>query len=295
MDRRLLEHLLKKGVLDSAQLRSAHQRATQSGENILDVVLDQGMTRDVILARALGSFYKYKVVDIGRVNPKQEALDRASGSFCIEHTILPFAVDKQSGDLLVAVFDPARSHSVLDAFQRKTGQKLRIYIAPRDALKTTIQNQYPNADVRKAPSRSLGLADLSHYEVSSMSQVPGLGDSHFDAGTLSRMGFSPSGPSPSKIPRSTTGSGYAANVIDRFFSDEPDSPPANPAAPASPAVSNEDILALRQENEALRNHIHRLEMSLQLEINLVRKLTELLLEHGVIDQQSYLEKMGRLR
>lgn len=320
MNRKLLDHLLKSGVCSSSTLQRAVSIQRSRGGEVLDLLLEQGGVDESALARALGSFYNWKVVDLARVQPRREALDRANGEFCRRHLVLPFAVDRASGDLLVAVADPARAHRALRGFQAQTGQKIRPFVAPRMLLGDAIEHHYGAYD---AGALSVG---SGRAEVSSLGSVPalesqpgrsgasatrlesfssvdhffedasGFGDSS-SMGSLSSTGF---GGEPDARESSLFGQSYSSTIQYGDSSRGPSVPTARGEISgfdrsARGSASQEIIERLRTENEALRQHLHRVETSLQLEINLLRELVDLLLESGVIDRRTYLERMSKLR
>lgn len=317
MNRKLLDHLLKNNVCTSSALQRALSAQRTRGGDVMDLLIEQGGVDEDALARALGSFYNWKVVDLSRVEPRRDALDRANGEFCRRHLVLPFTVDRTSGDLLVAVVDPARAHRALRAFQTQTGQRIRPYVAARQLLLDAVERHY-----------GTGAAELAgggvRAEISSIGMVPGI-DSHpgrglgsapsgrvesfssidqfFEDGSGGSEGspFGFGGTSQAFGESSLFGPSYNSTINYNERSRGPGGTsgelPAFPRAVAPPAaaVSAELIERLRSENEALRHQLYRVETSLQLEINLLRELVDLLLEAGVIDRRAYLERMGKLR
>jgi len=308
MNRKLLDHLLKSGVCTTSEMQAAVSRQRARGGDLLEILLDRGVG-EVELARALGKFYGWQVVDLSKVQPKRDALDRANGEFCRRHLVLPFAVDRSTGDLLIAVADPARARKGLRALQTKTGQKIRPYIAPRKLLSDAIETYYSEEEMS-----SLGAA---RHEISAIAAVPG-----FES-QLGRRASSQPGERMTSIDHffdesdSNLGSGRDSSFFgsnfgsgsDSFFGERATSSMSGRNDPMSsqdplssqPGFTTQDprssaeLQKLREENRALRQALYRVETSLQLEINLLRELVELLLEDGVIDRRAYLEKLGKLR
>ena len=173
MNRKLLDHLLHSGIIDATQLQSAMAKQRLSGADVLEILLLNRMVSEVDLARGLGSFYKYKVVDIAQVVPKADALERAEAEFCRRHQLLPFAIDRNTGDLLVAIADPSKAVGALDAFQAKTGLNIRPYVAPRFALGAAIDRAFDGAS---KSSFTGGRLQPVKREISSIGSVPAIAD-----------------------------------------------------------------------------------------------------------------------
>jgi len=310
---------VKTGVVDALQMRSALAKQRISGEDVLEVLLRNRMVSEEDLAQGLGSFYKYKVVDIHHVTPKVAALQYSDGDFCRRHLILPFGLDRHTGDLLVAVADPSRAVSALDALQSKTGVRVRPYVAPRQALSEAIASAYGASE-----GRGVQRAATARFEVSSLGSVPsfsssgaGMPASKASLSSLSNSWREQSGevgsffdsrphsgglgPGASNLfgERRDAVSAASFGAPDPLFGGGGDRKSASSSlfddSSLGANAGNADVAELRRENLVLRQQISRLEGSLQLEINLVRQIVELLLERGVIDRAAYLERMARLR
>ncbi|MDX9721860.1 MAG: hypothetical protein RBU37_14005 [Myxococcota bacterium] len=313
MNKKLLEHLLKSGILDSTQLQSAISKQRLSGADILDILLRNRMVSEVDLARGLGSFYKYKVVDIAQVVPKSEALARADLDFCRRHQLLPFSIDRNTGDLLVAIADPSKAVGAIDALQAKTGLNIRPYVAPRFSLGQAIDRAFSGEQA----GSSSRLPTVSRGEVSSIASVPSVAersalrqrsaqsvDDGFDSrrrGSSNLFGdssslFADAPPDRGRGSSALFGSRTAASDVQDIFAPPSRAASANPSfALGQDGRETDEFERLQRENESLRMAVQRLEASLQLEINLTRLVVELLLERGLIDRATYLERVSRLR
>ena len=99
MNRKLIDHLLKSGVASSSKMQAALSAHRARGGDVFDHLLRHGV-EEVALARAIGAFHGLKVVDLGRIKPKADALNRVNRNFCDRYHVLPFAVDRSSGETL---------------------------------------------------------------------------------------------------------------------------------------------------------------------------------------------------
>jgi len=307
----LLDHLMQTGAATQAQLRPVVASLKRGEGRLVELILRANVVGEVPLARALGEVYNLKVVDIAKVSPKKEALDRAQPTFCRRHSVLPFSVERSTGELLVAVGDPSVALPALSAYQQKVGQKIRIYVAPLNALQSLIDRAYslsiPTLDGDPFAERA---SLFGGREVSAFGSVPSFADSSL--GSLGSRG------SLSGLDTRAQNSPRSANSVDRFFDEDRRSTSSslletfgtdseNPgfggakvqssweSSPPFRATGGAAEAELLEENRVLKEQVYRLEQSLQLEINLVRQLVELLLEAGAIDRAAYMEKMSRLR
>jgi hypothetical protein len=229
---------------------------------------------------------------------------------------MPFGVDRECGDLLVAVSDPYQALDILTAFQARTSQRIRPYLAGRTALAEAIERHYFGQTTSMSSLANLTERGSQHglraLEISSMGAVPGYGDSGMGARepapSLSQFGISLLGNGHSPAPAQTH---PTSSSVDKFFADADPAAPLQPgwgaggdilgaashepAEPVAGGATGAPLDALRRENAALRQQVERLEASLQLEINLVRQVVEMLLQSGAIDRQTYLDKMSKLR
>jgi hypothetical protein len=139
---RLLQHLVQLGLVAESDARVAVEREKErGGGDLLDAVLGQGLVHEQELAGALASFYRIPQVNLTRVRVTKQALREATGEFCRQHQVLPFAVDHQTSELLVAVADPAQVAAV-DALRFRRGQSVRTYVAQRSQLREAIEFYY---------------------------------------------------------------------------------------------------------------------------------------------------------
>ena len=338
--RSFLESLVRDG-LDAKKLREVVRKSRLEGKNLLDALIYSNLIDEVSLAKKLGSEYGIKVVDIGRVVPTKEALEKMGASFCIRQEVLPFSIERLSGDLLVAISDPENAMGVLDAFQARYEANIKVYVAPRatlkrliarhcdqrkerwstDELRIGLRNQPENGMIdgwyqqRSGRERSSGQATMPEIDVLGQSGLASLesGDDASINDFFSDDDRRFSGNNSFSERNSESRFGFSGNTSafgserDSLFSDG--SNRGRSRLNKEAASSSRELASLRREARSLRNdlearkkreeelreQIHRLEVSLQLEINLVRQALELLIESGVLDRKSYLNKLGKLK
>lgn len=140
MNTKLLDFLVKTGLIGPQQVRAVANRQQQTGGWLIDTLLELCRISDVDLARALGQFHQYNVIDIARVHPRPAALDLLARDVARRYCALPFSFDRSGETLLVAVVDPEYASPALDLIQQVWPRPKQIFIAPRQALLSAIDS-----------------------------------------------------------------------------------------------------------------------------------------------------------
>lgn len=151
----MLEHLVQAGLVSAAHVRDAESLADDGGDSVFDALLRAGAITEVDLARGVASFFRFPLVNLKRIRVAKSALKEISGEFCRRHQLLPFGVDSSSGELLVAVADPAQIVAT-DALRFRNNQHVKAYVAPRSQLREAIEYYYfgPGSTGERPPRRS---------------------------------------------------------------------------------------------------------------------------------------------
>lgn len=279
---RLLDHLVQTGVISDVQLRSALAHQKEAGGELLDVLIDAELVGEIDLARGLANFFRFPLVNLSRIRVTKQALKRATGEFCRRQQVMPFGIDSESGDLLVAVSDPAQV-SAIDALRFRNGQNVKPYVAPKTQLKQAVEFYYfgPGATgPLRVKSRKDGKAvsSSSFKAPESSPRLPpekGLG---FDYGPLadglkggqSRVPLA----APDTRPKQPglADSGRRRSALG----------PLNALAAVEPTgVINDLEGRIRRMKERVRG----LESALRQEIKVSQALAELLVENGLISTE----------
>ena len=283
---RLLDHLVQTGVLSDVQLRSALAHQKEAGGELLDVLIDAELVGEIDLARGLANFFRFPLVNLSRIRVTKQALKRATGEFCRRQQVMPFGVDSESGDLLVAVSDPAQV-SAIDALRFRNGQNVKPYVAPKTQLKQAVEFYYfgPGAT---GPLRTKNRKDVKGVSSSSFKapesspRLPpekGLG---FDYGPLADgLKANPLTP-PDTRPKQPglADSGRRRSALG----------PLNALVAVEPTgVINDLEGRIRRMKERVRG----LESALRQEIKVSQALAELLVENGLISTEQLKSRLEK--
>ena len=259
------------------QLRSAVAHQKESGAEIPAILLETGLINEVDLARGLASFFKFPLVNLSRIRVTKQALKRATGDFCRRQQVLPFGLDPATGDLLVAVSDPAQVGAI-DALRFRNGQTVKPYVAPSSQLREAIEFYYFGAGAGNstsppaagAPNASVG-ADFSRQESKpSNGGLSGLGSGR-PGGFASAPGTAPLSPDTGRRPHHRLGQ------LNSLSSAEP-----------SGAIESLDAQVSR-----LKKTVRRLEHALRQEIHVSQALAELLVENGLVSVEQLKTRLKR--
>ena len=298
---RLLDHLLQSGLVTEAHVRSAQVHKTDEQSDLVEVMLEHGLISEIDLARGIASFFRFPLVNLTRIRVTKRALQAATGEFCRRHQVLPFGVDPNGGELLVAVSDPSQV-SVTDALRFRNNQKIKAYVAPRTQLREAIEFYYFGegaASLRKRRrSGAAGATGLQPPTNSYTAIVPDQSPPVLTAGDDSviprrRPQMSTGGtpvvqPGPAQIsgafenvnqtaPRQLT-TGPLADTLPAEA--DPDAPAATEAAPSATAAATADATV-----EALEARVLQLETALRAEMKVSKALAEILVENGLISSE----------
>jgi hypothetical protein len=126
------EILLKAGLVDDMQLRSAVARMEQWGGFLVKVIGDQGMAKEEDMVAALSQALKVPFQKLHTVTRDGPALARLDATFCEERGVFPISLRERV--LTLAMVDPL-DMGIIDAVQAKVGARVNPVIAtPTDVL-----------------------------------------------------------------------------------------------------------------------------------------------------------------
>jgi type IV pilus assembly protein PilB len=116
--------------------------ATESGQPIVDTLLERGSLDEATLFQTLGWAARLVPVDLARVSPEDIALEALPPETCREHCVIPIA---KNGDILtVAVSDPF-DVLLLDDLNILSGCKVRPVLSHPAAIRSAIEHRF-NSD-----------------------------------------------------------------------------------------------------------------------------------------------------
>lgn len=241
---KLKDVLLKAGVVDEFQMRSALGRLEQWGGRLTGVLVDMGLVDDETLINALANAFRLPVMHLGLVTKDSMLLSKVDIGFCEEHALFPVSLRDRVAT--IAVSDPTQLDPI-DTLQKRLGARVQMVISPEPEIRAAIAKHYRGQDIasNKQPRNNAREAHIAAtkgeaFELD-LSEPP-------SADGSSREAFMKKAPS-------------ANTMLDEFMDDE---------APKSAELTDEELKRLGevQKNQARTSAI-------------LRALQELLAEKGV--------------
>jgi type IV pilus assembly protein PilB len=127
--KRLGRVLVQAGLITQEQLDVA--LAEQSGRSLCSVLVDQGVSDETAIARAVAENMGVPFVDLGAIDIDPTAATMLSVEMARRHTCLPIKI--QDDELVVALSDPANIFAI-DDLRIVTGYDIRPVVAPESDL-----------------------------------------------------------------------------------------------------------------------------------------------------------------
>jgi type IV pilus assembly protein PilB len=136
--------------------------ARESGQPILDTLIERGVVEETKLLSVLARAAKIAPIDLTRVKPDAAALATLPQEVCMEHTVLPLA---KNGEIVtIAVADPF-DVLLLDDLNILADAKIRPMLALPSAIKAKLANVYDQD--KKQVDELLGEVTGTELEVKS--------------------------------------------------------------------------------------------------------------------------------
>jgi hypothetical protein len=159
--------LVAEGLLDNAQLETALQVGSQTGERLGEVVVRQGLASEEDIARLLAEQWDLSYVDRASIWFDANALARLSREDAQRLEAMPTRVE--DGRVVVAVAEPTEQR--LAALREVIGEDTVVVVVPKTALTAGIHSQLLASDGRSptkpADDDEPDVAALATYEPAS--------------------------------------------------------------------------------------------------------------------------------
>lgn len=192
---KLGELLVRTGIIDSIQLRSALAEQRKWGTPLGVTLVGLGMINESTLVNVLSHQLNIPSVDLETGSISPTALQFLDYDFCIKHSCIPFHFTDKGNFLDVAMFDPTNTE-LFDLIRVETKSNIRPHLAGQSAIDNAIRRSYlaskkmtdDEVDTGKAVQKGAeGL--LQQEKVLGQGQGPGQGPARqgwAQMGTLSR-------------------------------------------------------------------------------------------------------------
>lgn len=166
------EVLLQKRLVTVDKVEQARARSINTGKEIADVLLEDGMVSDVDLAKAKAEFYNIEFVVLSEIGVAPEAINTISEGVAQRYLMLPFALNKKENLLSVAMANPLDLRAI-DFVEKKTGFRIKPFLTPQSDLAAVITERYSqslSSEVSEA-LKDTGVASRKVVDVRNLGEV----------------------------------------------------------------------------------------------------------------------------
>jgi hypothetical protein len=164
---RVGDFLLRAGVIDELQLRSARATHAQWGGRLGKVIADMGLADEDHIADAVAQAMKLPREQVGSARDPG-ALAKLDAAFCQTHAVFPVRLDNNGKSLVLAMADPS-DLEVMDMASGRARSRVKPVVASETEIQAAISRCYRGAEAQSShPSRArqaVQLAEESPGEV----------------------------------------------------------------------------------------------------------------------------------
>jgi hypothetical protein len=270
--KKLGDILVTAGLIDERGLQAALAEQKRRGGPLGRALIELKLVSEEVLVVALSKQLNIPTVDLDKVNPSPETLERLTGEYAEHNSIVPLKV---SGKFLdVAMTDPTNI-GVLDELRIRSQMNIRPYIAGPKAMERALHRLYGrgvNPLARQGGEEQFfpdGMQMLDFDDKAPRAEatpVPAAMKPSLGAGPP-RTGAQAAQAAPAPAPRPQ---------LDPF------------AAAGKPSVNE---AALRAEIETLQKRIVKLEALVARDEDVLRKFMALLVDKGIATREEILERL----
>jgi len=249
--KRIGEILVQAGVLDEPGLRSALNEQRRWGGHLGRILVDMRLVDEEVLVRALSAQLNFPIVNLDRLEIKQDVLDLVSGETAEENSVIPIRVEGKFLD--VAMSNPTNL-GIIDELRMRTQLNVRPYLVGPYMMQKALGKFYGRGgSIHLVNARDPAMNDATTSQVG-MTVLDESGD-----------------PAARAAASAAVDSGIALN------------PPVG-------ARESDTFVSVR-EIRVLQERISQLEALVSRDEDVLRKLLALLVEKGLATREEILERI----
>ena len=148
---RLAGILIKAGIIDELQLRSAMAKLGNWGGRLPKVLADLGFADEQDITDALAKAFGFTVTHIGNINKDPQALAKLDVKFCDEHAVFPVSLKDRVMSL--AMVDPSEL-DVVDAVKARAGVRVQPLLSSETEIRNAILKHYRGQEPKVVSNRA---------------------------------------------------------------------------------------------------------------------------------------------
>lgn len=154
-NKNLEDILFEEKKLTADQLSAIRIESANTSQTVENIIRERGLVKNLDLAKAKAATLGSEYVDLDQVTIPGEVLDQVSQDIAKKYMVVPF--DLKNGVLHLAMADPLDLPTI-ELVERKTGLKVKPYLALPETIQNAIVNQYGKS-IGKDISEALGDMD----------------------------------------------------------------------------------------------------------------------------------------
>lgn len=123
------------------QVKSLFQESLDTGKTLEDLLLEKKLVSEVEITKAKAAYNKIDFIDLNSVGADPEALNLIDEVIAKRYHVLPFALDRDSNEVKIAMLDPM-DLSAIEFLKQKTDHDIKAYYAEPTELERSIAERY---------------------------------------------------------------------------------------------------------------------------------------------------------
>lgn len=136
-----LDALYEKQRLTAAQIEALRSEALSSGKSYEELIGASDLLSEAEINQAKAEYNHLGYIDLTQVGINPEALGLLDESIAKRYKVLPFAIDKESDVLKVAMLDPLNL-TIIEFLKQKSNHNVEAYYADTKVLERLIVDRY---------------------------------------------------------------------------------------------------------------------------------------------------------
>jgi type IV pilus assembly protein PilB len=166
MEERLGTYLVKNGLINEEQLRTAIQEKKETGQRLVSVLTRLEFVDEPKLLAQLSNLYQMEVVDLDYIIPEEAVLKLIPAEKAYHYEVLP--IDRKGRYITVAMIDPT-DISAIEDLRFITGMEITPVLASESSIRQAIDTYYEMtkgmAEVKvESGPKELGVEDMELLE-----------------------------------------------------------------------------------------------------------------------------------
>ncbi len=167
MEEKLIQQLLKQGLINEEQLKEAQKEKALTGERLSSVLVKLNFVSESKILAAISNLYRLEIIDLDYVIPQEAVLSLVPAEKAYSYEILP--IERVGKKLTVAVVDPSNI-SAMEDLRFITGMEINPILASETKLREALERYYTmSKEVARvtdtdAEVKELGIEDMEILE-----------------------------------------------------------------------------------------------------------------------------------